>query len=112
MILESEVERHLKQRLDAYGFKVLKLTTPGTQGVPDRMILRPRYSPGPPMFVELKRPGKKLRELQKRVGEDWLCRGCMVLVPCTSIGEVDQLCTMLIDMVMPDYAFYRGSHAT
>jgi len=107
MVLESEVERHLIRRLTEYGFKVLKLTTPGNTGVMDRLILRPKYSPGPPMFLELKRPGKKLRALQFAVGEDWKARGCLVLKPCTSLGEVDQCCTDLIAQIMPDYALAR-----
>ena len=107
MLLESDIERHLVRRLTEYGFKVLKLHTPGTTGVMDRMILRPRYSPGPPMFVELKRGGKNLRQLQAKIGEDWKVRGCMVLKPCKTMGECDQLCTYLIDLIMPDYAFAR-----
>jgi hypothetical protein len=106
MILEADIERKL-HRLADYGFKVLKLYTPGTIGVMDRMILRPRYSPGPPMFVELKRPGKKLRPLQRATAKDWKHRGCIVLKPCSTPGEVDQLCTDLITMIMPDYAFAK-----
>ena len=105
MILESEVEQLLVRRLNEFGFKVLKLTTPGFTGVPDRMILRPKYSPGPPMFVELKRPTKKLRLKQAQVNDDWLQRGCRVLKPCTTPMEVEQLCADLIKEIMPDYAF-------
>lgn len=107
MILESVVETTLKTRLNDYGFLVYKLYTPGHTGVMDRMILRPRYSPGPPMFVEVKRPGKKLRPLQRAVGEDWARRGCRVLKPCTTLGEVEQLCHDLIQEVMPDYMLAR-----
>jgi hypothetical protein len=103
MINESDVERTLKDRLEEYGFEVLKLYTPGRIGVPDRLILMPRYSPGPPRFVELKRPGKRLRVLQKVLAEDWRKRGCSVLKPCTTLGEVDQLCTDLINEIMADY---------
>ena len=107
MLLESEIERHLVRRLTEFGFKVLKLYTPGTTGVMDRLILRPRYSPGPPMFLELKRPGKKLRLKQWAIGEDWKQRGCLVLKPCSGLDDVDQCCTDLINQVMPDYAFAR-----
>jgi hypothetical protein len=107
MILESVVETTLKTRLNDYGFLVYKLYTPGHTGVMDRMIIRPRYSPGPPMFVEVKRPGKKLRPLQQAVGEDWMRRGCRVLKPCTTLGEVEQLCHDLIQEVMPDYMLAR-----
>ena len=107
MLLESEIERNLVRRLNEYGFKVFKLHTPGHTGVMDRMILRPRYSPGPPMFVEIKRGGKNLRAKQAAIGEDWKMRGCVVLNPVKTPGECDQLCTYLIDLIMPDYAFAR-----
>lgn len=105
MILESEVEQTLKRKLTDYGFLVLKLYTPGHIGVMDRMILRPRYSPGPPMFVEVKRPGKRVRKLQRAVGEDWKRRGAEVLSPVSSLHEVEQLCHDLIGLVAADYAF-------
>lgn len=105
MIHESDIERKLRERLSEYGFKVLKLYTPGNTGTMDRMILRPRYSPGPPLFVELKRPGKKLRPLQLAIGQDWKKRGCIVLTPITSIVECEQTCQVLIQLIMPDYTF-------
>ena len=107
MVLESEVERVLKTRLNDYGFHVFKLYTPGNMGVMDRMILRPRYSPGPPMFVELKRGKKKLRPLQIAIAEDWARRGVVVLKPILGMGDCDQLCHDLIQMVMPDYMFAK-----
>jgi hypothetical protein len=110
MINESIVERTLVDRLKEYGFKVLKLYTPGSMGTMDRMILRPVYSPGPPMFVELKRPKARLRRLQTEVAKDWRKRGAEVLEPCTTIGEVDQLCTNLISDVWPDYVKYNEAN--
>jgi hypothetical protein len=88
---EAPVEQRLKERLEGRGFKVLKLTTPGTNGTMDRIILRPKWSPGPPWFVEIKRPGKHERRLQEVVRDDWRARGCSVW-PCISTYElVDQL---------------------
>ena len=43
---------------------VLKFVSPGKAGVPDRLILAPG---GKACFVEMKRPGGKLRPLQKFV---------------------------------------------
>lgn len=90
-MLEAAVEGRLKRYLEKVGFKVLKLTTPGTMGVPDRMILRPKWSPGPPWFVELKRPGKAERPLQDAVRDDWRKRGVLVLDMCDSYEKVDAL---------------------
>lgn len=110
LINESDIEKRLVERLSDYGFKVLKLYTPGNTGTMDRMILRPRYSPGPPRFVELKRPGKKLRKLQAAIAIDWTARGCEVLKPCSTIADVEILCSYLIEEVMPDYAFATGDN--
>lgn len=112
-MLEHDLERKLREKLSDYGFLVLKLTTPGHAGVMDRMILRPRYSPGPPLFVELKKPGKaKLRPLQVGVGLDWSKRGCNVLKPCLTVGDVEQLCHDLIKLVAADYAFAKDEDIT
>jgi hypothetical protein len=99
MISESDIERRLRDRLHEYGFRVLKLYTPGNSGTMDRMILMPKYCPGPPKFVEIKRPGKKLRELQLAVAEDWRKRGCDIMEPCCSILDVERLCHKLIEAV-------------
>lgn len=103
VIVESDIERKLRENLSEYGFKVLKLYTPGNIGTMDRMILNPTYSPGPPRFVELKRPGKKLRLLQVAIGQEWARRGCEVLDPITSMHECEQTCQELIQQIMPDY---------
>lgn len=95
MMLEKVVEAALK-KLEAYGFKVLKLRTPGVNGVMDRMILAPSWSPAPPVFVELKRPGKSERALQAAMRDDWRARGCNVADACDTIEDVEQLCAQLV----------------
>ena len=94
-MLEAPIEQHLRKRLEGRGFLVLKLKTPGRAGTMDRMILRPVYWPGPPMFVELKRPNAKPRKLQEMVAEAWRRRGCEVLEYCDTIAKVDALCDRL-----------------
>jgi hypothetical protein len=106
MYLETDVEKRLKHRLEDYGFLVLKLTTPGRIGVMDRMILRPKYSPGPPMFVELKQNKKKPRAIQAVIAGDWAARGCIVLPFCAGMEAVEKLCDTLIREVAADYAFF------
>lgn len=97
-MLEKTVELRLK-RLEGMGFKVLKLRTPGVSGVPDRMILRPKYAPGPPMFVELKAPRKHERALQAAVRGDWRLRGVDVLDMCDTVEKVDALIDDLAQLV-------------
>lgn len=93
---EDKVERALVDGLEPYGFKVYKLTTPGRSGVMDRMILWPKWSPAPPSFVELKRPGKEPRALQAAVADDWLCRGADVREYCDTHKKVYELCDTLL----------------
>ena len=57
MDLEKDVEQHLKKQVENFGGLCLKFISPGTRGVPDRLII---YN-GNVLFVELKKPGGKLR---------------------------------------------------
>ena len=59
---ESKIEKRLKKEIELIGGKALKFISPGTNGVPDRIVLLPR---GRIVFVELKAPGKKLRAIQE-----------------------------------------------
>lgn len=99
---EAPIEQRLRQRLEALGFKVLKLTCPGTVGVPDRMILRPKWSPGPPWFVECKQPGKAERPLQTAICNQWRARGLLVLDVCDSYERVDSIVAALLEKVDED----------
>lgn len=58
---EKEIERKLKEMVKGKGGIALKFTSPGFDGMPDRLLLFPN---GKIAFVELKAPGKKPRTLQ------------------------------------------------
>lgn len=90
-MIEKPVEERLKQRLERYGFKVLKLVTPGTAGTKDRLILRPKWSPGAPYVVECKRPTGGERRLQELVRDEWRARGVLVLDVCDSYERVEAI---------------------
>ena len=62
-ILTPLLTQKLVQAVSAVGGKAWKFTSPGTAGVPDRILLFPS---GRMAFAELKAPGKHLRPLQKR----------------------------------------------
>ena len=65
-MLESTVERHLREEAKKRKGMALKFVSPGMNGVPDRIVLMPD---GKMAFVELKAPGKKPRPLQlERLG--------------------------------------------
>jgi hypothetical protein len=95
---ESVIEKRLVAGLTAHGFKVLKLTCPGTNGVPDRMILRPVWSPGAPMYIELKAPKQHERRLQEIIRDEWRKRGLIVLDFINSIEAVDILIGVLLSI--------------
>lgn len=58
---EKEIEQALVKAVKARGGMCPKLTSPGMDGMPDRMVLLPQ---GRMSFVEVKAPGKKPRPLQ------------------------------------------------
>lgn len=65
---EKELEQKLVKVVKDNGGVCLKFTSPGTAGVPDRLILFQNAKAG---FVEVKKPGKgKLSALQRH----WLKR--------------------------------------
>ncbi len=60
---ESRIERHLRVSVKKMGGMAVKFTSPGLDGVPDRIVLLPGRKIA---FVELKAPGKKPRPLQEK----------------------------------------------
>ena len=60
---EKQIEQRLVKAVKARGGLCPKLVSPGTDGMPDRMVLLPDSHMG---FVEVKAPGEKPRPLQHR----------------------------------------------
>lgn len=58
---ESDLERKFVKAVENIGGLAPKWTSPGSRGVPDRIVILPN---GRVAFVELKAPGKDLRALQ------------------------------------------------
>lgn len=92
---ENPVEMRLKW-LEGFGFKVLKLVTPGHISTHDRLILAPTWSPAPPCFVEVKAPGKSLRAAQAYTGDNWRNRGCDVRPFVDTEDKAIELCDNLL----------------
>jgi hypothetical protein len=88
---ESDIESYLRDKIRAMGGKCWKFISPGTGGVPDRIVLLPN---GRMFFVELKAPGKTLRPLQRKRKEELQALGFSVYV-FDSKDEVDLLEVML-----------------
>ena len=74
---ESTVERKLVQAVRKLGGLAPKFTSPGFDGMPDRLVLLPQ---GRFAFVELKAPGEILRPLQVRRKEQLESLGFRVYV--------------------------------
>lgn len=76
---EDFVEKYLMRRCKAMGFGCLKFTSPGTSGVPDRIVI----GNGRTVFVETKRAGAKLRRLQEVITAEMRKQGADVRVADT-----------------------------
>lgn len=74
-MLERQVEKALVSAIKKAGGIAPKLTSPGTAGMPDRLIILPE---GKVCFVELKAPGQQPRPIQKRQMARLTDLGCMV----------------------------------
>lgn len=75
-VIEADVEQYLKNKIHRMGGKCLKFESPGTAGVPDRVIITPNNMT---VFAETKSPRGKLRPLQKAVIGDMVKSGAVVL---------------------------------
>lgn len=86
-MLEKDVEQSLVKAVKRNGGLCIKFTSPGMDGVPDRLVLLPE---GRMAFVELKAPGKKSRALQIRRMEQLSALGykCFVVDNIDAIGGV------------------------
>ncbi|AFE86285.1 VRR-NUC domain-containing protein [Bacillus phage PBC1] len=62
MHTENQIENYLKKQFEKIGAIVLKFTSPGTSGVPDRIIILPT---GETIYVEVKKKGGLVAPLQQ-----------------------------------------------
>lgn len=81
---EKEIEQALVKAVKTRGGMCPKLTSPGTDGMPDRIVLLPQ---GRMSFVEVKAPGKKPRPLQVHRHEELRNLGFPVFV----LDSLDQI---------------------
>lgn len=73
---ESVIEDYLLAQCRAHGFLCLKFVSPARGGVPDRIVV----ALGRIVFVEVKRPGGRLRKLQQLMHAKLRCHGAEVHV--------------------------------
>ena len=88
---EKDIEKELAARTKTMGGIAPKFTSPGFDGMPDRLVLLPGGRMG---FVELKAPGKKPRALQLARHRLLRWLGFKVYV----IDEINQIDSVLEDI--------------
>lgn len=76
-MLEKELEKLFVTEVKKAGGKAYKFTSPGSEGVPDRLVVFPGSRIG---FVELKQQGKKPSAVQKVRIKELESRDCFVTV--------------------------------
>jgi hypothetical protein len=86
MMRESQIEKHLVQRVKELGGEVRKVKWLDRNGAPDRLV----YINGKRIWVELKAPGKKPEPHQLREHNRMRKRGDLVEV-VDSIEGVEEL---------------------
>jgi len=84
-MLEKDIEKALIKRVKHLGGIAEKFTSPGRRSVPDRVITLP--PDGRIIFVELKAPGKKPTDNQKRDHIRRKALGCDIRV----INSMEQI---------------------
>ena len=91
-MLESKIERNLRLKVKAIGGKAYKFSSPGNNGVPDRIVI----CNGKCYFVELKKPGEDLTPRQKVVRKHFKKLGFEVykIDSVEKVGEfINEICT-------------------
>jgi hypothetical protein len=82
--LESKIEQEFRLAVKRMGGAAYKFVSPGNSGVPDRLVVLPGGIIG---FVELKRPGERLRKQQVLRIHKLQELGCFAAV----VNDLDQI---------------------
>jgi len=86
-MVEKQIEQHLVRRVKEQGGRAYKWVSPGTNGVPDRIVILPG---GRVLAVECKRPGGRVTRLQQREIDRLTAMGLTAVV-VDSIESIDRL---------------------
>lgn len=90
---EKVIEQKLVRAVKKVGGLAVKFTSPGFDGMPDRLVILPK---GHIVFIEVKAPGMKPRPLQVKRHELLRGLGCKVYV----LDGERQICKLLDEMMM------------
>ncbi len=95
-MLEKEIEKYFGDSLKSLGCLVYKFISPGNAGVPDRIVIAPG---GWVYFIELKRPGGRVRTIQHIQMNRLKEHGVYVDV-ISNKQEVDEFCKRVKGEIM------------
>lgn len=94
-MLEKDIEKSVRLKIEQLGGELKKWVCPGETGVPDRICILPGDVV---IFIEFKKPGGKLAERQKYWRDKLIGMGCQYRL-IESVGkaklfleEVEHLC--------------------
>ena len=90
-MLEREIERYLYKQITEIGGLCLKIQSPTTRGMPDRLVIR--Y--GSQIFVETKSTTGKTRLYQRYIHDKLREHGVLVYI-VNSRKDVDAICSILL----------------
>jgi Holliday junction resolvase len=97
---ERDIESGLRRQVEKMGGKFMKFTSPGNDGVPDRIAVLPG---GRVWFVELKREGEKPTGIQKWQMEQLRKMGCNVALITGKQEAVDWCVARGLDREQLEY---------
>ncbi|MED1642313.1 VRR-NUC domain-containing protein [Brevibacillus agri] len=97
---ERDIEKYLRVQVKAAGGKAYKWTSPGNNGVPDRIVMLPG---GRIAFAELKAPGKKPTALQINQQRYLAGLGMPVVVIDSKEGVDELICKMQTQGGLPQW---------
>lgn len=92
-MLEQRIEEYLVEKIIALGGKCIKINSPTTRGLPDRLVIRD----GIHIWIELKSSVGKVRAYQRHMHTQLRNVGANVRV-INSKGGVDDLCLELLSL--------------
>lgn len=92
---ESEIEKYLRKRVRDNDGLCWKFVSPGTAGVPDRIVVLKKRI----YFVELKAPSKRMRKLQEYRRAQLEASGQLVLLVDTKSKVEDFIKAVMTDEI-------------
>lgn len=106
---ERDIENGLRRRVKRMGGKFMKFTSPGNDGVPDRIAVLPG---GRVWFIELKREGEKPTAVQKWQMKQLRALGCNVALITGKQEAIDWCVARGLDREQLEYEDRRDPRLT